>query len=142
MLVRCLYASRSVGQISTKTVEAILEQSRRNNARFGITGMLFIADDMFIQVLEGGRASIGALLNRIMRDERHERIEILLFDEIFERQFANWTMGWIDLERCNQALLLKYSEKAEIDPFASSGEATMALLTELVELGLVKARVG
>ena len=40
---------------SLDLVEAILDKSRRKNPARGLTGILCFSDDLFIQVLEGGR---------------------------------------------------------------------------------------
>jgi Sensors of blue-light using FAD len=140
VLVRCLYASHAVGRVSAETVDAILEQSRRNNPKAGITGMLCFTDDVFIQVIEGGRDPVCELFNAIVRDERHSGVRLLLFEEIAERSFGVWTMGKVDFARTNQALLLKYFEKAALDPFAASGHATLSLLSELIRSGSINGR--
>ena len=58
MLVRLLYASRAAVPLTTPIVDSIMEQSRENNPRQGITGLLCFSDDIFIQVLEGGREQV------------------------------------------------------------------------------------
>ncbi len=137
MLVRCLYASRAAKPVSADVLDAILEQSRRNNPRVGVTGLLCFANDTFVQVLEGGRDEVCRLFNAIVRDDRHVDVRLLAFEEIFERRFGQWTMGRVDLERVNRALLLKYGERAELNPFESSSGATMALLDELLATGAI-----
>ena len=62
MLVRCLYASRSTAPLTPVIMDAILEQSRRNNPRLGVTGMLCMSDEVFIQVLEGGSFKVIQVL--------------------------------------------------------------------------------
>ena len=131
MLVRCVYASRAATPPGPQ-VDAILEQSRRNNVKLGITGLLCVSDDVFIQVLEGGRDEVSELFHTIARDPRHTHVRILGFEEIAERRFASWTMGQVNVARVNPALLLKYSDRASLDPFACSCRATLALLDELV----------
>jgi hypothetical protein len=140
MLVRCLYASRAVAPLREVLVESILEQSRRNNPRLGVTGLLCYSGDVFIQVLEGGRDAVCELFNEIVRDERHSNVRILLFDEIPARKFGGWTMGQANMSKASQTIVLKYSEKPEFDPFTGSGSATMALLTELLESGSITSR--
>jgi hypothetical protein len=140
MLVRCLYASRSSAPLREPIIEAILEQSRRNNPRRGVTGLLCYSGDVFIQVLEGGRDGVCDLFNAIVRDERHSNVRILLFDEIAARKFGGWTMGQANVGKASQTILLKYSEKPELDPFVGSGTATMALLNELLESGSITSR--
>lgn len=132
MLVRCLYASRAAAPLTPAVMDSILEQSRRNNQKTGITGMLCMSDDVFIQVLEGGRDAVCELYSSIVQDPRHKQVRLLVYEEITERRFGHWTMGHVNIAKVNAALLLKYSEKATLDPFASSGRATMALLDELV----------
>ncbi|MFT3988069.1 BLUF domain-containing protein [Aestuariivirga sp.] len=142
MLVRCLYASRSKGPIRGATQDSILETARRKNPAHGITGILCVCHNgnIFIQVLEGGRDQVGDLLTSIMRDDRHEHIRILSYGEIGERKFYSWTMGQVDMAKINPGLLLKYHERAVLDPFSATGEATMALLDELVASGSILSR--
>ena len=140
MLVRCLYASQAVTPLREPLIETILEQSRRNNPRRGVTGLLCYSGDVFIQVLEGGRDGVCDLFNTIVRDARHQGVRILLFEEIPARKFADWTMGQANIGKASQTILLKYSEKPQLDPFVGSGAATMALLNELLESGAITSR--
>ena len=73
MLVRLLYASRAAVPLTTPIVDSIMEQSRENNPRQGITGLLCFSGDIFIQVLEGGRDAVCELFNTIVRDDRHRQ---------------------------------------------------------------------
>jgi len=141
MLVRCLYASRAAAPLAGAAIDAIVEQSRRNNPQRGITGMLCFADDIFIQVLEGGREEVCRLFNTLVADQRHKEVTLLLFEEIAERRFGSWTMGQVDFARANQGLLLKYYEKAAVNPFASSGHVTLALMDEMVRTGAITSRM-
>lgn len=139
MLVRCLYASRPIEPLSGPFLDSILQQSRKNNPALGITGLLCVSKDLFIQVIEGGRDEVCDLFNAIVRDERHQQVRLLIYEEISERQFGNWTMAQVNINKLNPATLLKYFKRAELDPFSGSGKATMALLTELVAMGAVLA---
>jgi hypothetical protein len=140
MLVRCLYASRAAKSDSLDAVASILAQSRKNNAILGVTGLLCIAADTYVQVLEGGRDEVGDLYNTIARDERHHHVRLLSFGEIAQRQFQQWNMGKVEPAGLNAAVLLKYYSRAEISPFDAPAEATLALLHELVEMGATASR--
>lgn len=142
MLVRLLYASRAAAPLTASIVDSILEQSRANNPKQGITGILCFTDDIFIQVLEGGRDEVCELYNAIVRDQRHLDVRILTYEEIPERRFGGWSMGQVNLAKVNPTLLLKYAEKAELNPFTCSGRATMALLDELIATASVVSRGG
>jgi hypothetical protein len=41
-------------------------------------------------------------------------------------------MGQVNLARLNPSTVLKYSERPELDPFTTSGAASMALLLDLM----------
>lgn len=140
MLVRCLYASRATSKIEAKMLDSILEQSRRNNVPRGITGMLCVAGNSFIQVIEGGRAPVCELLKAIFCDDRHRDVSLLTYEEINERRFQSWTMGQVNLNCINPSILLKYSETAELNPLSCPGETTMALLNELLATGAIANR--
>jgi len=132
MLVRLMYASRAVEPVKPETLNAILKKSTFNNPSVGVTGVLCFSGDIYLQVLEGGRMQVSALYNRIAQDPRHRDVVLLSYDEIDERSFASWSMGQVNMNRLNPALLLKYSETAVLDPFAVSGKVSKALFDELV----------
>lgn len=132
MLVRLMYASRAVPAVDQEELIAILRKSKQRNPQIGVTGVLCFSGGIFLQVLEGGRSAVNQLYNRIAADTRHTQVELLSYQEIGERRFAGWSMGQVDMARMNPALLLKYSERASLDPYAVSGQASMALFEELV----------
>jgi hypothetical protein len=142
MLVRLLYASRASTPTDASVYDSILEQSRARNPKLGITGILCYSENLFIQVLEGGRDEVCELYNTIVRDGRHQHVRILGFEEIRERRFGSWTMGQVNLAKVNPALLLKNGERAELNPFEGSAHATLALLDELIATALVVSRGG
>jgi Sensors of blue-light using FAD len=132
MLVRLVYASRAVASVDQEELVTILRQCKVNNPARGITGVLCFSEGIFLQVLEGGRSAVNALYNHIATDPRHQQVEVLCFEEVSERRFASWSMGQVNVARLNPGLLLKYSEKATLDPFSVSGKVSMALFDELM----------
>jgi len=140
MLVRLLYASRASTPLSPEVIESILVASRRNNPALGITGLLCHSGDIFMQVLEGGRQAVNELYNHISRDPRHGEIVLLQYEEITERRFAGWTMGQVNLARVNPSILLKYSDRPVLYPYALPGRVSMALLEELIATAPIISR--
>jgi len=132
VLVRLMYCSRASSGVDAEELSLILRHSRQSNSEAGVTGMLCCSDGLFIQVLEGGREAVNRLYNRIANDRRHTDVTLLVYEEVSQRRFAGWTMGQVNLARINTALLLKYSERASLDPYSVSGSATMALFEELL----------
>jgi hypothetical protein len=140
MLVHCLYASRSRAPLDPKVLDSILVTSHRNNMENGITGILCFNETTFIQLLEGSRREVSSLFRNIAQDDRHFDVELLLHEEIERRSFSSWTMGKVNLDKVNLAILLRYSEKPKLDPFSSSGSAVLSLLTELVNTASISIR--
>lgn len=132
MLVRLLYVSRSAQPLSPEAIDAILARSRAHNPALGITGILCHSGELFMQVLEGGRAPINQLYGEILHDPRHLDVQLLHYEEIAERRFAGWTMGHVNLAKVNPSILLKYSERPTLDPYGISGKVSMALLEDLM----------
>ena len=139
MLVRLLYASRVVEPSSTAT-ESILAQSRSHNPTSGITGILCYGGGIFLQALEGGRMQVSELYGHIQKDVRHKDVVPLSYEEISERRFGGWTMGQVNVAKLNNSILLKYSEKPELDPYAVSGKMSLALLEELMATASIIGR--
>jgi len=137
MLVRLMYASRATAATTDGDLAAILKASREHNPTEGITGLLFFTDGVFVQVLEGGRNAVNARYKRIVEDPRHRDVILLAYEEITERGFAGWTMGQVNLNRLNPALLLKYSETGKLDPYAMSGHAMASLFREMCDSGAI-----
>ena len=131
MLVRLLYASRAV-DTSPAAIEAILAQSRQHNPPSGITGVLCYGGGIFLQAIEGGRSAVSALYGHIQRDPRHTDVELLHYEEITERRFGGWTMGQVNMGRVNHSIMLKYAETPELNPYIMGGNASFALLEELM----------
>ena len=135
MLVRLLYCSRATAGIDDALVRSILERSYAKNTEHGITGILCTdpKGGVFLQALEGGREAVNRLYGNIVRDRRHEQVTLLEFTEIPERRFASWRMGIVDLNKVNLGSILRYSERAELDPFSMTGRSALALLEELAD---------
>lgn len=81
---------------SPETLDSILRQSRANNERDGVTGVLISSDHHFMQVLEGEAASVKRCFQRIVRDARHSDVQIVSCREASERLFPGAGMFAVD----------------------------------------------
>lgn len=140
MLVRLLYVSRAAQPESVVDTESILASSRGHNLSHGITGVLCYGGGIYLQAIEGGRNQVNALYTQIAKDPRHQDVVLLHYAEITERRFGGWTMGQVRLDKLNPSIVLKYSETAELDPYAVSGEVSFALLEELMATASIIGR--
>jgi hypothetical protein len=132
MLTRLVYASRSTGVLAPTDVKDIVRSSQKNNAPLGITGALLLANGIFLQCLEGDHLAVNALYHRILLDPRHREPAILQFREIEQRLYGGWSMGVVPMNEANRALVLKYSARAEFEPYEMRPAALDALFAELV----------
>ena len=139
MLVRLLYCSRSV-DTSPEAIDSILAQSRQHNPVSGITGILCYGDGIFLQCIEGGRMQVSDLFGSIQKDPRHKDVALLYFEDIFERRFGGWSMGQVTISKLNHSVLLKNSEKAELDPYAIPGKVSLSLLEDLAATAAICGR--
>jgi hypothetical protein len=94
-LVHCVYCSASTKTIlSSRELESLLEECRRNNSKADVTGLLLYQNGSFFQVLEGEPATVEALFDKICLDKRHHQTKKIIFEPIVARSFAAWTMGF------------------------------------------------
>jgi hypothetical protein len=129
--------------VNADALTAILKRSKEHNPKVGVTGVLCFCTNahIFLQVLEGGRNAVSALYNEISQDPRHHDVALLSYEEIGERSFSHWSMGQVNMSRLNPALVLKYSENTQLDPYAVSGQASLALFNELVATASIGVQV-
>jgi hypothetical protein len=106
-LMRLIYSSWRLDD-GEGGIEAILHASRRNNERDGLTGALVVGERHFLQILEGSRGALGTCMTRIMRDPRHEAVEMISAGEVPYRLFADWNMHRIDTAAIKRRILGRY----------------------------------
>jgi len=78
-------------------VEAILEQSQKNNLLRGITGFLLYNGRNFMQLLEGEEAHLKSLLATLSHDMRHSGIVRLAHEAVDRRSCPEWSMQHLRL---------------------------------------------
>ena len=88
------YASTATFDFQDGDLITLLMNSRANNKRLGITGILLYDDRHFVQVLEGEEQAVRERFARIDADPRHDGVTILLEETSSERQFPKWSMGY------------------------------------------------
>jgi len=130
MLIRLLYISRATGAITTTVTGSILESARVHNRVAGITGVLCQGQGLFIQILEGERSTVNRLYNTIIKDKRHQDVELVAIEEIQTRKFPNWSMAHVVISENDPIVQLKHPE---FDPFEASGQQLQSLIDDLLK---------
>lgn len=91
---RVIYCSQATQDVSPDELVALLEVSRRNNEKVGLSGMLLYSSQSFLQVLEGDAAALEETYARIKADDRHVNLRLLMDEEVPAPLFPDWTMGF------------------------------------------------
>ncbi len=93
-MYQLLYVSHAHRSLSEIELLQILKQARVNNTAKGVTGLLIYYDGSFLQLLEGEQQAVQQTYDIIAKDMRHSRINIIGTQEVEERSFADWSMGF------------------------------------------------
>jgi hypothetical protein len=109
----------------------ILEVSRANNERDGITGVLLFCNNNVVQCLEGSREAVNQAYARIIRDKRHQNPLLVDYRVLAARLFSSWSMGYVPESSVTRPILLKYAVSKNFEPRLLSGESCLDMLAEL-----------
>lgn len=96
-MISLTYLSTATTDFDEPALRELLQISRRNNHAQGLSGMLLFAGGHFIQTLEGAVEDVDAAFARIAADPRHRDVIVALREEVDERAFAGWSMGFEEL---------------------------------------------
>jgi len=91
---RVIYCSQATHDVSPDELVQLLEVSRRNNEKVGLSGMLLYSSQSFLQVLEGDAAALQVTYARILADDRHVNLRLLMNADVAAPLFPDWTMGF------------------------------------------------
>lgn len=94
MLKSIVYTSVATVPVEKHVLRDILSASTRNNNKLELTGLLLYFDGTFVQVLEGPSENVDLMIGRIRKDHRNKDMIILMENEIEEREFSQWDMGF------------------------------------------------
>ena len=135
-LFRILYCSRNlVGETGGQQMDAIdhiLATARSNNSRKEVTGALLYSSGYFAQVLEGPRASIETVFERIQRDQRHKDVTVLECAGIRLRDFPAWSMARVQPVTESQEAVASSALQTALDDPNTAGYDVLELLRSLV----------
>jgi Sensors of blue-light using FAD len=93
-MLQLTYISTITPSFTDRDLDAILDSSRRNNRRAGLTGMLLFDGRRFLQHLEGEEGRVLAAYDVIKSDLRHCALVQLSCRAADRPVFANWDMAF------------------------------------------------
>ncbi|MBC9733636.1 BLUF domain-containing protein [Nocardioides marmotae] len=97
MLLSLTYVSSAVALAGAEDLVGALEDFRPRNHDRGITGVLLYRGGNIIQVLEGPAEQVERTFAAIERDPRHRGVIVLLREQVEQRAFPDWSMGFRDV---------------------------------------------
>lgn len=135
VLCRLVYCSEAVSSLAYPELKDIMEKSEKNNTPVGISGMLCYGNDKFLQILEGDREEVSATYERILKDDRHKKSQIIEFVEVENRLFMNWSMKVVQMgeqfPKKVKELSMKYSSYPEFEPTVMNSKQCLEFMKEL-----------
>ena len=141
-VTRLLYRSDSELTGSDRAVrEAAFEiatASAVRNASEGVTGALMFVGGVFVQLLEGEASTVEAVFERICRDRRHRRLQLLDYSHGEERAFGDRDMAAFEGNAQARNLFPSLSEAM---PFGQKNLWSANMVVELMQKLLAKRTV-
>jgi hypothetical protein len=131
-----VYMSRAVHPLSDQALHDLLTQSRHDNTRNGITGILFYSHGNIAQLFEGEPEIADHLYERIARDGRHSHVHKLVDHPIAHRSFPEWSMAFHPLEPTGFEALQGFFLPHHVPPAPDSLSIADTLLVDLVRLAV------
>ena len=104
------YVSTEAVKFSEEALVALLSEARNANADRDVTGLLLYREGSFYQVLEGSESAVMATFQEIEGDPRHKEVRILFHGETDSREFADWKMGFLNLDGVDLDTLSGFSD--------------------------------
>ncbi len=130
-MIQLIYLSFFSRDLSDAELEDILSVSRQHNETLGITGLLIVKGRAFLQALEGEKEAVYRLYDTIKKDARHREIMKISEEVITERAFANWSMGFKNLEALSAIESKKLADFSQMDWHAESFSQQRSEIHEL-----------
>lgn len=101
------YTSQASHAMSAEDIDRLLVSARSNNAALGVTGVLVYGEGRFFQYVEGARRDVDEVYRRIRQSRLHHSVVELDHQQIAQRLFNRWFMGFREapasvLQKLNQ----------------------------------------
>ena len=91
-LIAISYISKATQDMGVLALMRLTDQAAKLNQKLDLSGVLFYDNQHFGQILEGPRAEVMKIWEKIQRDPRHQQVRLLKMENIKERSFPAWSM--------------------------------------------------
>ena len=118
------YVSTTSPDLDADQLLQMLVAWRPKNEDAGVTGMLLYSGGNVIQTLEGPQDGVEAIYAAIESNPLHHGIIVVFRDEIEQRSFPDWSMGFRHVGRSDLSQVDGFSNflserDREVDPTAA-----------------------
>ncbi|WP_310555627.1 BLUF domain-containing protein [Flavobacterium sp.] len=131
-MYRIIYLSSATKLLTDDELHTLLTHSKSNNVKYNITGLLLYIDGDFLQVIEGEKQTVLNLFELIKMDTRNRSIICVFNEEVNERQFPDWSMGFSQLS---------YNDLQKIDAFEGITKKSLSNITDKVAVSFINTFV-
>ncbi len=91
-MIRLLYFSTARPSVTEADVDQLVTEAAAKNARLGITGALAFNGRNFCQLLEGDEDKVRALVETIVKDDRHSGFKVIDERNVDAAYYADWSL--------------------------------------------------
>lgn len=141
MIHQLIYSSEAAATLTDRDLEEILVDSRVDNEARDVTGALLFVDRVFVQILEGSRVAVEALMAKIERDPRHHSVTVFHTAEVPDRIFDSWRMAYLNPAPADVARWAERPGTASLADVVAALERHPDRVPEVLR-GIVKALAG
>ena len=121
-------------------VDAIVNWSQRHNHNLGVTGALVFTEKRFAQYLEGPAESIDSLMESIVKDPRHRKIDLVFRRPIMRRHFATWAMAYAGPSTFVTGHVLSLADARGENARNKYADRLIEMMSQFVEAQLIEQR--
>ncbi len=114
LLSHLIYVSAATEPMDSDQLDRLLDECRRYNKEYRLTGMLLYKKQRFMQVIEGEDDEVGRLFELIKQDSRHSAIDILRYEHIQHRSFPDWSMAFSNVDAVDLGDYDSFGEFADL----------------------------
>lgn len=94
---RLVYASTSTAKPADLRADLthIVTEAQHFNAHYNLCGVLYYGNGYFFQCVEGSRADVANLYEKLLKDNRHKDINLLKLEDVATPCFKDWKMKYV-----------------------------------------------
>ena len=135
-VIRLIYSGSVAAEPDPQNLAAFLADCRRRNERDGISGVMVLMGQEFLQVIEGPDDDVDRYYRQVFQDTTRYKLLLLARQEIDAAIFANWSLGLVKCEDTPNDPLpgdVSIMDIEQIDPADLNALRTLRVIREFID---------